>query len=131
MFEDVTARQPWQAVVDKAAEDSLREEDGTSHYRRYDWSLMDKDTTPPAIEGYWKAVQKKPLPQLVIENSGKVLFAGPEPQTPEAFFALWKQYGTSAFAATAVLSRNPQTQAVFRLRVRVPLFRIIRKARFL
>jgi hypothetical protein len=99
VFEDVSARQPWQAAVDKAADDSLREKDGTSHYRRYDLSVLDKDTTPPTIEGYWKAVKGKPLPQLIIESSGKVLYSGSEPQTPDAFFALWKQYSTNAAPA--------------------------------
>ena len=77
-------------VVDKAAEDALREKTGASHYRRYDLSVLDKGTTPPAIEGYWKTVKGKPLPQIVIESSGKVLYAGAEPQTPDTFFALWK-----------------------------------------
>ena len=125
VFEDVSARQPWQTVVDKAAEDSLREKTGASHYRRYDLSVLDKGTTPPAIEGYWKTVKGKPLPQLVIENSGKVLYAGAEPQTPDAFFALWKQYSTAAAPP------HPQTQATFRVRVHLPLFRIIMKARSL
>ena len=123
VFEDVSARQPWQAVVDKAAEDSLRETDGTSHYRLYDLSVLDKNTTPPAIEGYWKAVKGKPLPQLVIESSGKVLYSGAEPQTPDAFFALWKEYSTAAAPI------HPQTQATLRVRIRLPLLRIIKKAR--
>ena len=84
-------RQPWQAVVDKAAEDSLRDKDGTSHYRRYDLSVLDKPDTPPNIEGYWKTVKGRPLPQLVIEQSGKLLWSGAEPQTVADFQTLLEQ----------------------------------------
>ena len=57
VFEDWEAREPWQAVVDKAAEDSLRDKDGTSHYRRYDLSVLNEDDTPANIEGRWQIVK--------------------------------------------------------------------------
>jgi hypothetical protein len=91
VFEDVGKRQPWQAVVDKFAEDSLRDKDGTSHYRRYDLSVLDKPDTPTSIQGYWQLVKGKPLPQIVIEESGKQLFAGAEPQTVADLQTLLRQ----------------------------------------
>ena len=125
VFEDVGKRQPWQGVVDKYAEDALRDKDGTSHYRRYDVSVLDKNTTPAGLENRWQIVKSKPLPQIVIENSGKLLYAGTEPQTVADFQALLRQYPSAAAGAAG---RAAPCSAV-RVRFRLPLLRTIRKAR--
>jgi hypothetical protein len=124
VFEDVGKRQPWQAVVDKFAEDSLRDKDGTSHYRRYDLSVLDKPDTPTSIQGYWQLVKDKPLPQMVIEYSGKRLFAGAEPQKSMQDRSVPQASRLPPAAGTAA----PPCARVC-VRARLPLFHLFRKAR--
>ena len=124
VFEDSEAREAWQGVVDKYAEDALRDKDGTSHYRRYDVSVLNEDSTPASVEDRWQIVKDGVLPQLVIEDSGKLLFAGPEPQTIAEFQALLRQY------PPAVAGTVERPQPCVTVRVRLPLLRmIIGKAR--
>jgi hypothetical protein len=139
VFEDVGKRQPWQAVVDKFAEDSLRDKDGTSHYRRYDLSVLDKPDTPTSIQGYWQLVKDKPLPQMVIEYSGKRLFAGAEPQTVADFQTLLRQCQPAKSMqdrSVPQASRLPPAAGTAAppcarvcVRARLPLFHLFRKAR--
>ena len=124
VFEDSEAREAWQGVVDKYAEDTLRDKDGTSHYRRYDVSVLNEDNTPASVEDRWQIVKDGVLPQIVIEDSGKLLFAGPEPRTIAEFQALLRQYAPAAAGTVA------RPQPCVTIRVRLPLLRmIIRKAR--
>lgn len=93
VFEEPSARQPWQQAVDDWLEDTLRTEKG-SQYRRYRMADL-----AGRMSSYKTHVGSTPPPVLVVigmtdtGKPGAVLWAGPEPKTVAEMKALMAKWG--------------------------------------